>query len=356
METQASAEQLGPQEPAPSDRLEPPAPVPARVIPRKRWRRVLGWFWCSSEFAEARGSLARRSDAERKYLARFEQAMAFARRASEPNFAEGGTNPDALACELYRQAVYWGLCALRANVPSLSPKPTFAELAEVPELRALLGKALADGSPVRDLLAHTNLVDISARSGEEQSQALFSMRAAAERVQASLEQPEAALGALWLRRLVRVGVLFFVLGCVVVGGLLLKDLREQHADLAHDKSWRASSMAVAGCTSPQQDCDDSPSFFVHTSEEKDPWVEIDLQSPVEFSSVRVINRRDSYQERTSPIVIEVSDDQTHWKTVARHEGTFRSWKVDVGKQRARYVRVRAVGFKMLHLGGVRILP
>jgi hypothetical protein len=356
METQASAGQLSAKEPALTEQPEPAAPVPPRVIPRKRWRRFFGWFWCSSEFAEARAAFARQSDAERKYRARCEQAMTFARRASEPNLADGGGTPDAVACELYREAVYWALLALRADELGPSAKPTFTELFQEPRARALLGNALSDTSPIRQLFSHLDLTDISERSAAEQSQALFLMRETAERLQLLVEQPQSRLGTLWLRRLVRVGVVLFVLGCLGAGAYTLRDLREQHADLAHDKSWRASSNAVTGCASPQQDCDDSPYFFVHTSEENDPWVEIDLQAPTDFSQVRVINRRDSYQERTSPIVLEVSSDQTHWKQIARHEGTFRTWKVDVGKQRARYLRVRAVGFKMLHLGGVRVLP
>ncbi|HWA72229.1 MAG TPA: discoidin domain-containing protein [Polyangiaceae bacterium] len=356
METQASAGQLSAKEPALTDQPEPAAPVPPRVIPRKRWRRFFGWFWCSSEFAEARAALAKQSDAERRYRTRCKQAMTFARRASEPNFADGGGNPDAVACELYREAVYWALLTLRAHEFDSSVTPAFPELVEEPQARALLGKALAETSPVRELFSRTDFVDISARTPAEQSQALFLMRETAERLQLLVEQPESRLGTLWLRRLVRVSVVFFVLGCLAASVFTLRELREQRADLAHGKNWRASSSAVSGCTSPQQDCDDSPSFFVHTSEEKDPWVEIDLETPTDFSSVRVINRRDSYQERTSPIVIEVSADQTHWKPIARHEGTFRTWKVDVGKQHARYVRVRAVGFKMLHLGAIRILP
>lgn len=356
METQAGAEQLARAETAPADQPEPAPPPPPRVISRARWRRVLGWFWCSREFSEVRAALSRESEARRRLRARCKSSLAFARQASEPNLSDGGGNPDAIACELYRQAVYWALLALRSEDPGLAAHPRFAELAREPQARAYLGKALANASPVRDLLRETDFIDISERTPEEQSQALFLMRETAERLLLLVEGPENTLNSLWLRRLVRTCVIFFVLGCLTIGVLVLRDLREQHLDLAHNKNWRVSSSAVTGCASPQQDCDDSPAFFFHTSEEKDPWVEIDLGTPTEFSAIRLINRRDAYADRASPLVVEISADQSKWKQVASHEGTFKTWKVDVGKQRARYVRVRAVGFKMLHLAAVRVLP
>lgn len=359
MEPQAPAEQLSAQETSPTVEPEPALAPPKApgVTERARFRRMLAWFWCSSEFAALRTKLAQEPEARRRYRLRARAASEFAERACEPQLRDGATNPDAVACELYRQSVYWALLAL-SGASDPGGRPELSRLLRDAEVRALLGEsdAAANPSPVLLLLEREDFVDLSERSAEEQSRLLFALRGTAERLLLLLEEPQSELYTLWLRRLVRVSASALALAAVLFLTFTISDLREQNADIAHGKAWRASSAAVTGCVSPLQFCDENPSFFFHTSEENDPWVELDLETPRDFSAVRIINRKDSYRERASPLVIEVSNDQSHWKQIARREGNFRSWRVDVGKQRARYVRVRLVGFKMLHLAAVRVLP
>lgn len=357
METHVPAEQLSAQQTVPTGEPERvPEPSP-KLVPRARWRRFFGWFWCSAAFAQARAALAEESEARRRYRTRARTASDFAERACEPQLGDGGTNPDAVACELYRQSVYWALLALKGEGDP-SARPDLAGLLRDPEVRALLGKADAasNASPVLELLEKEDFVDLSERTEPEQSRLLFSMRETSERLLLLLERPAEELGVLWIRRLIRVGAVFFVLGLLALGAATLRDLREQNSDLTLNKPWRVSSSSLPGCTSPQQYCDESPSYFFHTADEKDPWVELDLAAVREFSALHIVNRRDCCSERASPLVVEVSNDQEKWKQIARREGGFRSWKVDVGRQRARYVRVRAVGVKLLHLAAVRVLP
>jgi N-acetylgalactosamine 4-sulfate 6-O-sulfotransferase len=284
-------------------------------------------------------------------------ARDFAQRASEPQLADGATNPDAVACELYRQSTYWSLLALKSDEVS-ETLPSLSTLVRDPDVRALLAEAGSDssGSSALDLLHREDFGNLSERTAEEQSRLLFALRDSAERLLVLLERPENELRVPWLRRLLRIGAVLFALGMLLLMASAVRELREQRSDLAHNKHWRVSSSSITGCPSPQQYCDDSPSYFFHTSEEKDPWVEIDLQTPQVFSAVSIINRRDCCSERASPLVVEVSADQSKWKQVARREGGFRSWRVDFAPQRARYVRVRAVGRTQLHLAAVRILP
>jgi hypothetical protein len=350
METQAQTEQLTALGAIPTGQPEPvPEPAPS-AKPRSRWRRILGWFWCSTEFARARGALADESAARRRFRARARTASDFAERASEPQLSNGATNPDTVACELYRQSLYWAILALKAAEDE-DARPNLRALLHAPEVRALLG----DG-PAFELLATEDFTDLTGLTAQEQSRLLFTLREAAERSLQLLEKPLHELNVLWLRRLVRSSIILIVLGLFVVFSFVLRDLREQRADLAMNKSWRASSSAATGCSSPLQSCDDSPSYFFHTADERDPWLEIDLGEPKDFSAVRLISRRDCCFERGLPLVVEVSNDQTKWKQVARQTETYRSVKLEFPKQHARYVRARAVGLTILHLAAVRVLP
>jgi hypothetical protein len=357
METQAQAEQLTATQVAPTGQPEP-VPRPAPTLKAKpRWRRFFGWFWCSTEFSLARGALAAEGPTRRHFREKARAASDFAARALEPQFSDGGTNPDAVACELYRQSVYWSLLALKSPEAG-GARPDARALLRDTDVRALLGEGSATPNASRaiELLEREDLTDLSERSREEQSQLLFALRGVAERLLLVLEGPEQALGVLWLRRVVRSSIIFLLLAGALVFAFTLRDVREQNTDLTLNKSWHASSSASTGCSSPLQYCDDSPSYFFHTAEERDPWVEFDLEQPRDFSSARVVNRRDCCGERASPLVLEVSDDQKKWKQIARHEGGFRTWKVEFPRQRARYVRVRAVGVTILHLAAVRLLP
>jgi hypothetical protein len=323
-------------------------------MPRARWKRALDWFWCGAAMSQVREALAREPAARRDYGTRARTARDFARRAVGAHSAGGPSGVDPVACELYRQAIYWALLALRSE-QSAGPPPSFADLLREPELRSLLGSKPSP-SPTLELLVGDDGLESAERTVEEQSLRLFELRDHAERLIARLEAPRQALDALRLRRLVRLFVVLLALGSLAVAALLFADWREQSADLAQGKAWRASSSSVGACTSPLQYCDETPGFFFHTAEENDPWVEIDLGAPSDFSAVKVINRRDCCSHRASPLVVEVSSDQQQWKQLARREGAFRSWKVQFPMQRARYVRVRAVGYKLLHLAAVRVLP
>lgn len=350
METQAQAQQLTAPEAIPTGQPEPVLEPGPTVKPRARWRRFFGWFWCSTEFSQVRGALAGESAARRRFRTRARTASDFAERAAEPQLASGATNPDAVACELYRQSLYWALLALKAP-EGTDARPDLRALLHAPDVRALIG----DGSAL-ELLETEDFTDLSGRTAEEQSRLLFTLRGAAERALLLLERPLHELDVLWLRRLVRSSIILIVLGLCVAMAFALGSLREQNSDLALNKPWHASSSAAAGCSSPLQYCDDSPSYFFHTAEERDPWVEIDLGDAKDFSAVRLINRRDCCRERGLPMVVEVSSDQAKWKQVARQTQAFRSLKLDFPRQHARYVRVRAVGTTILHLAAVRVLP
>jgi hypothetical protein len=133
---------------------------------------------------------------------------------------------------------------------------------------------------------------------------------------------------------------------------------EGRRDLAKDKPWSASSLYTGGggCDSPQQECPENRGFFFHTNDENGPWFEIDLGTVQNVSSARIDNRQDCCKERGIPLLIELSTDRKTWKEVARQNKPFDSWKASFSTQRARYFRLRAEGFKILHLHRVRVFP
>ena len=114
------------------------------------------------------------------------------------------------------------------------------------------------------------------------------------------------IGAAATERLVRAGVvsaLWIKLGAVVVALMLILcgikigvERSMQPLDLARDAPWRASSAAF-NCLASTRNCGGGQlPVFVHTEEEKNPWVEIDLGATKRISVIEVTNREDCCQE------------------------------------------------------------
>jgi hypothetical protein len=161
---------------------------------------------------------------------------------------------------------------------------------------------------------------------------------------------------LLLQRFVRIGAVLALLGLVFAGIKYATNSAEERRDLAVNKPWRTSSVyGSSGCTSPAQQCSESPDFFFHTRDESNSWLEIDLGARTAFSEVRVINRRDCCFERAVPLIIEVSDTQENFHEIARRTSSFSSWLATFTPTKARYVRLRGPSRNSLHLARVRVL-
>jgi hypothetical protein len=70
--------------------------------------------------------------------------------------------------------------------------------------------------------------------------------------------------------------------------------------------------------------------------------------------VDIINRRDCCEERTIPLIVEVSDNRAQWREVARRKETFTQWTAELPKTSARYVRLRVGKRTIFHLEGVSV--
>jgi hypothetical protein len=83
-------------------------------------------------------------------------------------------------------------------------------------------------------------------------------------------------------------------------------------------------------------------YGVHTNNESNPWVQIDLGASMAIHQVRVYNRGDGWQNEIMPVVLELSDDGKTWSEVARRETLYTRddpWIAKLTGARARYVRV-----------------
>jgi len=311
--------------------------------------RFWQWFWREDSMRE----LQRAAHPERAPLLQSARAAAEVGRRVEESPEPFEYRVDAILCDLYRQSIHWSLRALATD--SAQPSPTPAELPAKP-----LQKAVPDPEArrrVQSSIQSGSFESFEDLSEKESTALAVDLRKVAHSLISELESDKRAVEALWAQRVLRLGLVFGLLGALVLAGLKLVDGAEKKRDLAVGASWRASSVyaSAAGCRSPQQECSESSEFFFHTDEEQSPWVEFDLGSAQEIAGTRVENRKDCCIDRAAPMVVEVSTDQHNWKQVARRDATFSTWSAHFAPVRARWVRFRLEQRTVLHLRNVRIL-
>ncbi len=85
-----------------------------------------------------------------------------------------------------------------------------------------------------------------------------------------------------------------------------------------------------------------------TSEEKNPWVEIDLGKEISVTGVRILNRGDMCQDRAATLRLSVSKDGETWQEIWKADGAAPVWEVPVTDfragahlpgRKARYIRL-----------------
>lgn len=310
---------------------------------KRNWVRRLGeWFWRGAAMAQARGARASVPSRAKELERRARLAAELGRRALEPT-EPLGPGAQGLAAELYRQSAHWALQALGAE----PPRELLLHAAGGSEALATIRRAVSGGS----------FVDVFELPVRDQAELALTLRRFTQCLLDELDLPARAIDALWLHRAIALGAVLASFAVALGAALWLGHWNELRSDLAAGSPWRASSsFGEMQCLSPDQRCENSPHFFVHTKKEKDPWVEIDLGAPRKFSAVRVNNRKDCCFDRAVPLVIEVSQDQKEWRQVARRKDAFTSFRADFAPVEARWVRLRVAKQSMLHVASVRVLP
>jgi hypothetical protein len=265
------------------------------------------------------------------------------------------------ASELYRQSSYWSLCALAAPSDEQAGSRYDESIWDTLDEQLLVRAAPGERAEVlRTSLRAGSFVYFAELPPSEHAIIAVELRKLAESLLFKVDERNRALQGVLLERAWRISLVVFAVVLILAGLVWERKTREARSDLAQGAPWRASSkfeLEKLNCTSPAQECPESPSTFVCTIEEKDPWVEFDLGRPREFSTIEVENRRDCCPERAVPLFVEVSDNQKRWKTIARQEVEFKTiWRTTFKPVKARYVRLRVHKVTHLHLARVRIFP
>jgi hypothetical protein len=322
--------------------------MPARLL-----ARIAEWFWRGRAMAAARarsGVGARELELER----RARVAAQLAAQAFEPRerFADGDAT--FLACELYRESVYWALCAQLRSPATAAPAPSVLWGALDPELLGRVAPDEVEAEALRTAFVGQSFATFAELATDAQVRCAQQLRALSMLLLERLDEAQKKIDALWVERGLRIALIVLV-GVIAV--LVSVALDRLGPDLARGRPWRASSdWNTGGCKSPQQDCEDSPYYFFHTRPQTDPWVEIDLGAPTAFTKVRVENREDCCYERAVPLVIESSNDRARWEQLAWRKQPFTRWTAEMPPTKARFVRVRVKGPGPLHLKAVRVQP
>jgi hypothetical protein len=308
--------------------------------------------------AEVKRTSASRAGSCHEVTERARTSLLVGRSILEPSERDVN-NTDAVACDLFRQSAYWalrGLALARADSRAADPG---ADLWTGPT-EALILRTAGDSGALPALKKAVNaasFVEFAEMPPEERSRLVPALRQCAEALLGELDRPARAWEMLWLQRVLRIGMVFVLLAAVALGMLWAKQSAERRQDLAAGKPWRQSSrLNNEGCESPNQTCENSPYFFFHTVDERNPSLEIDLGQPQKFSKLRVINREDCCVDRSVPLIVEVSVNQSEWREVARRNEVFSSWLAEFSPVEARWVRLRVDKHSYLHLAAVRVLP
>jgi hypothetical protein len=300
----------------------------------------------------------------RAQLANFLAQRSF--RPEDPLPYSGG---DAVACELSREAIYWALLALReqqnatqsageADAPARNAQ-TLATLWSETD-RALLDRAAGDSGEAERLhadLLGKSFVDFAEFDSKQQAAAAKRLHGFAERLLEPLSVPQQLQERVLVARVQFLLVALVALVLLGFAGKSLKQRVDRTRDLAPTASWKTSSVyPECWCESPAQSCEKCPNFFFHTQHEDKPSIIFDLHSVQSLSAVEVENRRDCCSERGLPLVVQVSTDEKHWKTVATRRDEFTLWHANFPTEQARWVKLYVPNRNFLHLAAVRLLP
>jgi hypothetical protein len=126
-------------------------------------------------------------------------------------------------------------------------------------------------------------------------------------------------------------------------------------NLALHKPARASSLNFDTQASGVVDGELNGRFGYHSQEEDSPSLTVDLERPCLLKTVEIYGRGDCCYDQSLPLILEVSDDDKSYRTMAKRTTSFSEydpWVVKPGGEKARFVRLRADHHGLLVLGEV----
>jgi hypothetical protein len=320
----------------------PSSVSPSTAVPRPRLAsKFMEWLLLRREFSRAREAGGSLSATREKGIRRARNLAQIADWVLTS--AESASHLAALS--LYREAMYWLFAPEPPSPVSMTavfdaaPKEMLETAAGGPVALTRLRAVLAE----QDFVASAHLP-----FGEQRTAAQSASRFVESLVYQVQEQTEnRSLRRLWHIRSRRIAFASLALIAILSLPVLAAKALIGSPDLAKGKPWTINSSLLATLPS---------NLLFHTAlpHEMNPWFEIDLGRPTRIHSLYVRNRTDCCQDRTTPLVAEVSLDRSAWNTVALHEGYFITWTPSFPATSARYVRLRIPRVSALHLEEVRI--
>lgn len=304
--------------------------------------RVLSfWDWATLRpvLAAARAQLPRPGGRSARAFEQARLLREVVRQLASPSDELPPGRPLAVRLSLIRDLVYWTLVAKQLDEDD--PAPDLRTLWDRSPADLLLRAATSrdDLDTLRRLLidlptpATLEVSDVDVARAHDFAEALYR----------DLETPHRRVNQLlvhrWLRgagAVVGVAIVAFAIQAIAAGG-----------DLAKGKPFKTSS-AQPGCAA-EENC---AKLMFHTTNDVEPWVEIDLGAVERVRLIEVGNRPDCCQDRAVPLVAELSTDRKSWRQVARRDTDFSTWTAKFPRTAARYVRLRAPRTTMLHLENV----
>jgi hypothetical protein len=313
------------------------------AVASKPSRSFLDWLLARRELSRARQTDAAITAQSRAALKRAELAFELAR--DEQLQSETGK---PIALELFRQSVYWVLCAGDPLFLGATPEAAWAagHGAGLAELN-LEAPALSDVSAV----VRSTFIELAEGSSAQQRDSLKLIERVAEHL---LKQAQSRESQLERAHMLRIGRVLLIIVPVLL--LLVAFAYRYNRNLAEGAPWTTSS-SLFDCHPERSECGGaSTQILFHTRQEESPWFQYDFGKPLEFSSVKIRNRSDYGPELAVPLVVELSDDGSKYREVARRNEVFSTWAPSFGLQHARYLRVRALHKTYLHLEAIEVHP
>jgi hypothetical protein len=312
------------------------------VVPRSSLgSRFIEWLLLRRELSRAREAGSSISPTRAQRIRRARNLAQIADWVLES--AEGASHLAALS--LYREALFWLLAPEPPSTKSMTavfdaaPQTMLDIAAGGPVPLARLRTALAE----QDFVASSDLPFGELRTAAQSASRFVKSLVDQVQDQAQNRSLRHALHS----RFRRIAFASLALIAILSLPMLIAKTLIGSSDLAKGRPWTINSSLHA--TLP-------PNLLFHTAlpHEMNPWFEIDLGRATRIRSLYVRNRTDCCQERTTPLVAEVSIDRSGWTTVAQREGFFITWTPSFPPTTARYVRLRIPRVSALHLEEVRI--
>jgi hypothetical protein len=199
--------------------------------------------------------------------------------------------------------------------------------------------------------AELSLVDLDSNQRREVAVCLD---CAEQHLVAPLDRDDKRVRRIIAQRWMRVGTATaLALFCLGFGGVKLFQLSPGE-NIALHRPTQVSSIAAEGTQGAELVDGITDNLGFHTNDEPNPSVVIDLGTSRRFDRIVVYNRADCCQERAIPLSIDVSDDGTTFRTVAKRNMVFEKWTAKGLHARGRYVRLQLHAAHYFHLAEVEI--